>query len=83
MTSKSKDVSLDQDKDMKVSVPVWQHLLLHELKVLTDQNISGIVERALVHEFQRLAEDDGSPVSHDELHGGAAGLEASSAQSAS
>lgn len=69
MSQRSTEQDLQEDKDMKVSVPVWQHLLLHELKVLTDRTISETVEEALTHEFQRLAEDEDSPVSEKELRG--------------
>lgn len=76
----SEDQDLHDDDEIKVSIPVWQHLLLHELKVLTDRTISGTVEEALTHEFQRLAEEESSPVSDEELQGEVADLAAPSSE---
>lgn len=76
MARSSEDQGLHDRNDVKVSIPVWQHLLLHELKVLTDRTISETVEQALAHEFERLAEDEDSPISEDELHGAVADVTA-------
>lgn len=43
----SDDELLRREKQLKVKVPLRQHLRLHSLKVLTGQNISETVEEAL------------------------------------
>lgn len=48
------DVRLDEDKELKVKLPLSQHLKLHSLKVLTGETISDMVADALVH---HLADD--------------------------
>ncbi len=46
------DRSLDEDKELKVKIPVRQHLRLHSLKVLTGTNISDTVAAALEAYFE-------------------------------
>lgn len=48
---------LDDDKELKVKIPVDFHVKLHTLKVLHGQNISSTVEQALTRYFDRLSED--------------------------
>lgn len=52
----SEDELLDEDKPLKVKLPLRQHLRLHSLKVLTGQTISQTVAEALT---QHLEADDG------------------------
>lgn len=42
------DARLDEDKELKVKLPLSQHLKLHSLKVLTGHTISEMVAEALV-----------------------------------
>lgn len=42
------DARLDEDKELKVKLPLSQHLKLHSLKVLTGNTISEMVAHALV-----------------------------------
>lgn len=49
--------SLEDEKELKVKIPVDFHVKLHTLKVLHGQNISATVERALTRYFDVLAED--------------------------
>lgn len=48
---------LEEEKELKVKIPVSFHVKLHTLKVLHGQNISATVERALTRYFDVLAED--------------------------
>lgn len=41
------DEAMEEQKDLRVRLPVKQHLELHKLKILTDQNMSEIVRAAL------------------------------------
>lgn len=48
---------LDDEKELKVKIPVDFHVKLHTLKVLHGQNISSTVEQALTRYFDVLSED--------------------------
>jgi hypothetical protein len=54
----SDDELLRKDKQLKVKLPLRQHLRLHSLKVLTGQNISDTVAEALTGYLDGL---DGVP----------------------
>lgn len=43
----TRDDRLDEDKELKVKLPLSQHVQLHSLKVLTGRNISETVAEAL------------------------------------
>lgn len=49
---------LDEQKEMKVKIPVQYHLNLHSLKVLTGKNISTAVTEAVKLYFQEVADED-------------------------
>jgi predicted DNA-binding protein len=46
------DDPLHQDKQLKVKIPLRQHLRLHSLKVLTGQTISDTVAEAVTQHLQ-------------------------------
>ena len=47
----------DEEKEIKVKIPVEYHVKLHTLKVLRGQNISSTVEEALTRYFDILSEN--------------------------
>jgi hypothetical protein len=47
----------DEEKEIKVKIPVEYHVKLHTLKVLKGQNISSTVEEALTRYFDILSEN--------------------------
>lgn len=47
----------DEEKEIKVKIPVEYHVKLHTLKVLKGQNISSTVEKALMRYFDILSDD--------------------------
>jgi len=47
----------DEEKEIKVKIPVEYHVKLHTLKVLKGQNISSTVEHALTRYFDILADN--------------------------
>lgn len=47
----------DQQKEIKVKIPVEYHVKLHTLKVLKGQAISSTVESALTRYFDILSEN--------------------------
>jgi hypothetical protein len=47
----------DEEKEIKVKIPVEYHVKLHTLKVLKGQNISLTVEQALTRYFDILSEN--------------------------
>jgi hypothetical protein len=49
---------LDEDKEIKVKIPVDYHVKLHTLKVLRGQTISSSVETALRRFFEHHMDDD-------------------------
>ncbi len=50
-------VPQDEQKEIKVKIPVEYHVKLHTLKVLKGQEISSTVESALTRYFNILAEN--------------------------
>lgn len=49
----------DEQKEIKVKLPVRQHIKLHSIKLMMNQNISTTVERALEAYFDILREEEG------------------------
>lgn len=49
---------LEEEKEMKVKIPVQYHLNLHSLKVLTGKNISTAVTEAIQLYFQEMSDED-------------------------
>lgn len=52
------DQRLEEEKEMKVKIPVQYHLNLHSLKVLTGKNISTAVTEAIQLYFQEMSDED-------------------------
>lgn len=50
---------LDEPKTLKVTLPTKLHLQLHQLKILSGQNISDTVEEALDAYFEEFRDDQG------------------------
>lgn len=48
---------LDEEKRLKVQLPVRHHLQLHRIKILEEQNLSETVRRALDRYFEELEEE--------------------------
>lgn len=59
MNIREEDVDLDESKTLKVTLPARLHLRLHSSKILTGENISTTVEKALLSYFED--ELDGGP----------------------
>lgn len=57
---------LEEEKEMKVKIPVQYHLNLHSLKVLTGKNISTAVTEAIQLYFQEMSDEDVDGVSAGE-----------------
>ncbi len=60
MAQKATDNALDacdEEKEIKVKIPVEYHVKLHTLKVLKGQNISSTVEKALMRYFEILSDN--------------------------
>lgn len=59
MTESSDDNDLDDAKEIRVTIPVRQHLKLRALKLFTDQTMSQVIEEALDGYLDdRLEEND-------------------------
>lgn len=54
-------------KEIKVKLPVRQHIKLHSIKLMMNQNISTTVEKALEAYFTLLKEEQENGEDIDEL----------------
>lgn len=52
----------DELKEVKVQIRISQHIKLHSLRLLEEQNLSETVRRALDLYFETLDEEDGGDV---------------------
>ena len=50
-----KQEAMEEDKEIKVKIPLNYHIKLHTVKVVKGQNISDTVKAALAHYFADLA----------------------------
>ncbi|HVL49419.1 MAG TPA: hypothetical protein VM889_12735 [Candidatus Thermoplasmatota archaeon] len=52
--ARKKQEMLNDDKEIKVKIPLDYHIKLHTVKVIKGQNISETVKAALAHYFQEM-----------------------------
>lgn len=58
---RKKQEAMDEDKEIKVKIPLNYHIKLHTVKVVKGQNISDTVKQALEHYFTSLRVEQGAP----------------------